>query len=218
MKIVVHHLQYSRSTRMLWLLEELGLDYELVTYERDANFRAPPEMAKIHPLGRAPIVVVDGEPLVESGAVTEALVDIADGKLRPTDPAGLRRFRFWMHYAEGSVMPPLLARLLMDKVKEAKLPFFIKPIAKKIADKVDDNYAGPEIDRHFSYIESQLAKSDYFCGAEFTAADVQMYYPIEGGLARRAGHRPKAEAWLARVKERPALKAALEKGGPVVPS
>lgn len=217
MSLVVHHLNYSRSTRILWLLEELGLDYEIQRYERDPKtFRAPPELAKVHPLGRAP-VVTDGElVLAESGAIVEYLVD-KTGQLGPQTPDERIRFRFFLHYAEGSVMPPLLVRLLMSKVKTAPLPFFIKPIARQIASKVEENYSDGEIDRHFTFLDAELAEREWLLGDRLTAADIQMLYPLEAGLSRGAGDRPNIAAWLARVQARPAYQRAMEKGGPLVP-
>lgn len=217
MSLTVHHLNLSRSTRILWLLEELGLDYEITRYERDPRTsRAPPELALVHPLGRAP-VVTDGElVLAESGAIVEYFVE-KTGRLGPETPEERVRFRFFLHYAEGSVMPPLLVRLLMSKVKAAPLPFFIKPIASKVASKVEQNYSDGEIDRHFTFLDQELSTREWLLGDRLTAADIQMLYPLEAGLSRGAGDRPHIRAWLDRVQARPGYQRALEKGGPLVP-
>lgn len=218
MTITVHHLEHSRSLRILWLLEELELDYEVQLYARDPQtMRAPPELAKIHPLGRAPIVV-DGEGvvLVESGAIIEHFVEAA-ARLRPEDPEGRRRFRFWLHYAEGSAMPPLLVQLIMDRLKDAPVPFFIRPLVRGIAKKVESSYSGPELTRHLGFIERSLGESPYFAGDSFSAADIQMIYPVLAGLRRGSEPMPKAEAWVRRIESRDAYQRALERGGPALP-
>ncbi|MFT7579810.1 MAG: glutathione S-transferase [Myxococcota bacterium] len=216
MNILVHHLQYSRSIRALWMLEELGLDYEIKHYKRNPKtFRAPPELTQAHPLGRAPVVELDGLVLAESGAILEHLAErFPDAGLRPTEPEAFQRFRFFLHYAEGSVMPPLLMKLITGKLRTSPMPFFIKPIAKSIAGKIDDNYAGPEAKRHAAFIESELASRTYFCGDAFTAADIQMSYPVSAALSRGVGGLPNTQVWLDRVTARPAYIRAVEKGGP----
>jgi glutathione S-transferase len=217
LSLTVHHLNYSRSTRILWLLEEMGLEYEIQRYERDPRtFRAPPELARVHPLGRAPVVTDGDLVLAESGAIVEYFVD-KTGLLGPQTDEERVRFRFFLHYAEGSVMPPLLVRLLMSKVKTAPVPFFIKPIARQIASKVEGAYSDGEIDRHFTFLDAELAGREWLLGDRLTAADVQMLYPLEAGLSRGAGDRPNIAAWLRRVQARPAYQRAMEKGGPLVP-
>jgi glutathione S-transferase len=216
MAIVVHHLMHSRSLRVLWLLEELGLDYELVRYERDANFRAPPSLEKAHPLGRAPVVVVDGLVLAESGAILEHFAD-REQRLRPTSPEALREYRFFLHYAEGSAMPPLLVQLLVERVRSAPMPALVKPIARRIASEIERNYSGPAIERHFGFVERSLSERAYFAGSEFSAADIQMFYPVEAALARSKDAWPLLRAWRARVTARPAYRHAEEKGGPALP-
>lgn len=217
MSITVHHLEFSRSTRILWLLEELGLPYEVQRYARNPKtFRAPPELARVHPLGRAPVVADGDLVLAESGAIVEYFVD-KTGDLGPDTAEERLRYRFFLHYAEGSVMPPLLVRLLMSKVREAKLPFFIKPIARQIATKVEENYSDGEIERHFTFLDAELSQRPWLAGDRFTGADVQMLYPIEAGLSRGAGERPHVQAWLDRVQGRPAYQRAIEAGGPLVP-
>jgi glutathione S-transferase len=215
MTILVHHLELSRSLRVLWLLEELGLPYEMREWKRDNAFRAPAEATKIHPLGRFPMVEVDGRVLVESGAILEYFGE-REHKLVPQSEEERLRHRFFMHYAEGSAMPPLLVQLILDKMKSAKLPFLIKPIVKGVAARVEKGYSMPEMERHFGFIDAELSKRPYFAGDTFTLADIQMAYPIEAGIARGAGTRPNIEAWRARVTQREAYQRAREKGGPVV--
>lgn len=216
MPIVVHHLMYSRSLRILWLLEELGLDYELVRYERDAGFRAPASLEKAHPLGRAPVVEVDGLVLAESGAIIEHFAD-REGRLRPASPEGLRRYRFFLHYAEGSAMPPLLVQLLVERVRSAPMPMLVKPIARRIAEEIERNYSAPAIERHFGFIDRALSEHAWFAGDELTGADVQMLYPVEAALRRGGGQWPQLCAWRDRVKARDAYRRAEQKGGPAMP-
>jgi glutathione S-transferase len=207
MTIIVHHLENSRSQRVLWLLEELGLDYEVRRYERNpSTMLAPPELAQVHPLGKSPVIedTADGNRVVaETGAIVEYLVDKADGRLGP--PANREdalRYRFWLHYAEGSLMPPLLVKLVLGRV-----PLLGGRAQKRIQ---------PMIDRHLDYVESELDQRPYFAGAEFTAADVMMSFPLEAARAR-AGldvTRPATLGWLDRIHQRPAYEAALGRGGP----
>jgi len=217
MSIKVHHLNYSRSLRVLWLLEELGLDYSIEDWERDADFRAPSAAARVHPLGRFPMVEVDGRVLAESGAVLEYFAD-REGKLRPIDESENLECTFFLHYAEGSAMPPLLVRLILDRVRAAPLPFFIKPIARGIADKVDASYTKPALDLHLGFVERTLAERTYFAGETFSIADIQMFYPVEGALSRAGGERPHMSAWRERVTSRLAYQRAEARGGMAVPS
>ncbi|MFT4198602.1 MAG: glutathione S-transferase [Pseudoxanthomonas sp.] len=218
--ITVHHLQHSRSHRVLWLLEELGLDYALVRYRRDPQtLLAPPELRRIHPLGKSPVVVDGGEVLAESGAILETLVERYDAarRLAPSPgTADARRYRYWLHYAEGSLMPPLLVSLVASRIRAASMPFFARPIARAIADKVQAGFAGPQLKLHLDYLEDELAQRPWFAGHDFSAADIQMSYPLvaagdRGGL----GERPQLAAFLQRIQARPAYQWALHKGGPV---
>jgi len=216
--LTVHHLNNSRSQRVLWLLEELGLDYEIKFYERDAKtMLAPPELRSVHPLGKSP-VVTDGElNLAESGAIVEYLIEqYGSGRLIPEPASAQRlRYRYWMHYAEGSFMPPLLLKLVFDQIAKAKMPFFAKPIAKGIAAKATGGFVQPQINRHLDYLEAELGKSTWFAGEELTGADIQMSFPLEAASVRGGlnASRPRLMAWLARIHERPAYKRALERGG-----
>jgi len=218
--ITVHHLNNSRSQRVLWLLEELGLPYEVVRYQRDAKtMLAPPELKKVHPLGKSPVVTTDeGMTLAESGAIIETLVEhYGDGRLSPAPgtPEALR-YRYWLHYAEGSAMPPLLLKLMFDRVEKAKMPFFARPIAKGIADKARAAFILPSLKTHLDFMEGELGKSEWFAGDTFTGADIQMSFPVEAARARGGldASRPKLMAWLERIHARPAYARALERGGP----
>lgn len=218
-EIVVHALEKSRATRILWLLEELGVAYTIRSYARDKNFRAPPELRAIHPLGKSPVVTVDGEVLAESGAIIEELVDtLGDGRLRPElGTPERRRYRYWLHYAEGSLMTPLLVKLITSRIRTAKVPFFVKPIARGIADKTDGNYTDPELQTHFAHIEAHLGEHDYFAGDAFSAADIQMAYGLVAGVDRAGlgGEVPNIAGWIDRIKGRDAYARAVEAGGPM---
>jgi glutathione S-transferase len=217
--ITVHHLNNSRSQRVLWLLEELGLPYEIKHYERDkATMLAPPELRTVHPLGKSPVITDDALTVAESGAILEYLVDrYGQGRLKPAaDSADALRYRYWMHYAEGSAMPPLLMKLIFDRIERGPMPFFIKPIAKGISAKVKSSFIQPALTSHLDFMEAELAKSAWFAGAEFSAADVQMSFPLEAAASRGglAADRPRLMDFLQRIHARPAYQRALERGGP----
>ena len=217
--ITVHHLQNSRSQRVLWLLEELGLDYTVQRYERDPQtMLAPPELRAVHPLGKSPVVVDGGDVLAESGAIIETLVERHDqaGRLAPPlGSAGRVQWRYWLHYAEGSLMPPLLMSLVFSRIKQAPMPFFAKPVARSIVAKAMGGFIGPQIKLHADYLESQLATRDWFVGDAFTAADIQLSFPVEALSARSGlGKHPRLQAWLERIHAREAYRRALDKGGP----
>ena len=217
--ITVHHLENSRSQRVLWLLEELGLAYEVKRYARDPKtMLAPPELAAVHPLGKSPVITDGKVTVAESGAIVEYLLDTyGQARLRP--PPGTaegRQFTYWLHFAEGSAMPPLLMKLVFDKVRTAPVPFFIKPVVKAIADKVTKSFIAPNLERQFDFMEAELAKRPWFAGAKFSAADIQMSFPIEAAAARAGldASRPRLMDWLERIHARPAYQRALEVGGP----
>ncbi len=216
--IVVHHLNNSRSQRVLWLLEEMGLEYDIKRYERDKKtMLAPPELRKIHPLGKSPVLTDGDLTLAESGAIIEYLVErYGDGCFAPTRqlPAYLR-YRYWLHYAEGSLMSPLLLKLVFDKIETSPMPFFVKPIAKAISGKAKSSFIMPQISTHLDYLEAELGKAEWFVGNDFTAADVQLSFPIEAAAARGGldASRPKLMDYLQRIHARPAYQRALERGG-----
>lgn len=204
--ITVHHLENSRSQRVLWMLEELGLAYEVKRYERDkATMLAPPELRAVHPLGKSPVIVDDETSLTiaETGAIVEYLVAKAQGRLGPQgDPASALRHKYFLHYAEGSLMPPLLIKLVLGRV-----PLFGKAAQKRIQ---------PMIDVHLDFVESELASRPWFAGEAFSAADIMMSFPLEAARDRAGlgASRPATIAWLDRIHARPAYQAALERGGP----
>ncbi|MBX3643728.1 MAG: glutathione S-transferase [Rubrivivax sp.] len=217
--ITVHHLEHSRSQRVLWLLEELALPYQIQHYKRDPKTSlAPPELRRVHPLGKSP-VISDGEHTVaESGAIIEYLVERhGHGRLRPPAGSDARlRYTYWLHFAEGSAMPPLLLTLVFDKVKSAPMPFFVKPIARGIAGKVMSGFVTPNLKSQLDFMEAELQQRPWFAGDEFSAADVQMSFPLEAA-AQRAGldaSRPRLMDFLKRIHARSAYQRALQRGGP----
>ena len=218
--ITVHHLNNSRSQRVLWLLEELELPYDIVRYERDPKtMLAPPELRKVHPLGKSPVVTTDeGLVLAESGAIIETLIERhGQGRLAPAaGSAEALRYRYWLHYAEGSAMPPLLLKLIFDRIESSKMPFFVKPVARMIAGKAKAGFVAPNLKTHLDFMEGELSQGAWFAGPEFTGADIQMSFPVEAARARGGlvASRPRLMAWLERIHARPAYRRALERGGP----
>ncbi|CAD6542900.1 hypothetical protein LMG28727_04076 [Paraburkholderia kirstenboschensis] len=214
--LTVHHLNNSRSQRVLWLLEELGVPYEVKRYERDPKtMLAPPELRAVHPLGKSPVVTDDGLTIAESGAIIEYLVEkYGQGRFAPAQGTPERlRYTYWLHYAEGSAMPPLLLKLIARHIASAPMPFFAKPIARKIAATLQTSFVDPQLKLHFGYIEKELAKSQWFAGDEFTAADVQMSFPLEAATAQGGMALPAVTAFLQRIHARAAYQRALERGG-----
>jgi len=216
--IVVHHLNNSRSQRILWLLEELGLPYEVKRYQRDAKtMLAPRGLRAVHPLGKSP-VISDGEvTLAESGAIVEYLAArYGSGNLVPKENTPERlRYTYWMHFAEGSMMPPLLLKLIFDRIESGPMPFFVKPVARGIAQRAKGMMVTPNLERLLTFMESELGTREWFAGPAFSAADIQMSFPLEAASARGGldEKRPKLWAFLKRIHERPAYQRALEKGG-----
>lgn len=217
--ITVHHLKNSRSTRIIWLLEELGLDYELKTYDRDGKTNlAPPEIKALHPLGKAPLLTDKGETYAETGAIVDYILDTyGDGNLRPKIGAPERAaYNYWFHAAEGSLMPLLVMGLFFGKMETAP-PFFMRPFIKPVTGQVRKLYLTPTTQNLFNYIEAELGKSVWFAGAHVTAADIMMSFPLEAA-AGRAGlneNYPNVQAYLKRLRALPAYQRAIETGGEI---
>ncbi len=216
--ITVHHLAQSRSQRVLWLLEELGLDYEIAPYLRDpATQQAPAALREAHSLGKAP-VIVDGETTVaESGAIIEYLVGKfgKDSGLRPPEGSPDRlRYTYWLHYAEGSAMTPLLLGQAFARLPETSMPFFMRPIAARVARSMYRTRIRPQIAVHLDFMEAALDKSQWFAGAAFSAADIQMSFPVEAIVAHfgPGAHRRRLVHWLIRIHARPAYQRAIANG------
>ncbi|WGS52115.1 glutathione S-transferase [Paraburkholderia sp. D15] len=216
--LTVHHLNNSRSQRVLWLLEELGVPYEIKRYQRDPKtMLAPPELRAVHPLGKSPVITDEGQTIAESGAIVEYLIGkYGQGRFAPAPgtPEHLR-YTYWLHYAEGSAMPPLLLKLVALRIASAPMPFFAKPIARKIAGTLQSSFIDPQLKLHLGYIDKELSATGWFVGDDFTAADVQMSFPLEAATARggMAGQIPAIDAFLKRIHARPAYQRALERGG-----
>ena len=215
--IVVHHLNNSRSQRVLWLLEELGVPYEVKRYERNAQtMLAPPELLAIHPLGKSPVITDGDKTIAETGAIIEYVIEnYGQGRLIP--PAGTPerlRYTYWLHYAEGSAMTPLLLKLVFTALP-ARAPGLLRGLVKAVAAKAQSGFIDPQLKSHIDYWDAELSKTAWFAGPDFTAADIMMSFPLEAGASRAgAGSRPKVRAFLDRIHARPAYRKALERGGP----
>jgi len=225
--LTVHHLETSRSQRILWLLEELGVPYELRVYRRNPATRlAPPELKAVHPLGKSPVVTDDGLTVAESGAIIEYLVEkyghLGRGELAQLQPAPgtpeSRECRYWMHYAEGSLMNWLVMKLVFVTIPTRPMPFFARPIARAICNNVQAQLVAPNLQSALAFIEAHLAKHRWFAGDSITMADFQMSFPVEALLSRAstAGSVPQLRAYHARMRARPAYQRAEAKGGPTV--
>ena len=220
--ITLHHLNNSRSQRILWLLEELGCGYRVVKYQRDPRtLLAPPELRRVHPLGKSPVITDGTHTLAESGAIIEYLLDShGSGRLRPAPGTAERlRYTYWLHYAEGSAMPPLLMKLVFRRLSGPPVPALIRPIVRAVASRTQQRFIDPQLRMHLDYWEGELGKSAWFAGDEFTAADIQMSFPVEAALARAGipfGER--VSAFLERIHARPAYQRALQAGGEFRPA
>jgi glutathione S-transferase len=217
--ITVHHLERSRSQRVLWLLEELGLDNELRMYERDRKtMLAPSSLRDVHPLGKSPVVVDGDRTIAESGAILEYLAERHGGdKLVPArgTPEHLR-YTYWMHYAEGSLMPLLVLKLVAERIRTTPVPFFIRPITRNISGRLGAGFVDPQISRHLNFVERDLGGRPWFAGDAMTLADIQMSYPIEAADGRMGlGDRPNLVRFLETIRARPAYQRALARGGPI---
>lgn len=216
--ITVHHLENSRSQRIVWLLEELGIDYEIKRYGRDKQTGlAPPELLDVHPLGKAPVIADGNRTIAESGAIIEYLMyEYDDGRLRPEEGTDERlAYNYWLHYAEGSFAPLMILSLVLSRIEEAPMPFFLKPVAKGIAGKVRDSYLDANVSKNLAFMEGTLKKSRWFCGNMFSAADVQMSFALEAAEVRTnlTDDYPHLAAFLETIRARPAYRRALDKGG-----
>lgn len=216
--LTLHHLNNSRSQRILWLLEELGVEYKIERYQRDSVTNlAPDSLRSVHPLGRSPVLSTPNGAIAESGAIIEYLIhNHSETHFKtPTEPEALQQYWFWLHFAEGSLMPPLVANLVLEKARQkGSKPFFIKPITNKLVDGILNAYYGPNLAQSLRYVESYLSKNDWFAGDAPTGADVQMIFPLESLVASgRAKDFAAIQSYVKRVHSREAYKAALEKGG-----
>jgi glutathione S-transferase len=215
--IIIHHLNNSRSQRILWMCEEIGIDYQIKHYQRDSKTQlAPQELFDVHPLGKSPVITDGDVTVAESGAIIEYLAQNYGKDLIPelgTDE--YRQYIYWLHFAEGSLMPQMLLKLIFDKIKTSPMPFFVKPIAKGIANKVIDGYVGPNIKSNMKFIENHLNENIWFTGDKLSGADIQMSFPLEAAMAgNKSGGYPAIQKYVDKIHSRSAYKKALEKGGP----
>lgn len=215
--LLVHYLEDSRAHRILWLLEELGVEYEIKTYKRGADMSAPASLKDVHPLGKSPVIEDDGTIVAESAVILEYLIDKygADTTLRPTPGTDAAlRYRYWMHYSEGSAMPLLVMKLVFTKIPD-RAPLILKPLMKKVFAAVSAQLTDPQLKAHGEFWEKELSRDGWFAGPEFTAADIMMSFPIETGMERIPyDERPDAlYAYLEAIHQRPAYRRALQRGG-----
>jgi glutathione S-transferase len=216
--ITVHHLNNSRSQRVLWLLEELEVPYEIIRYQRQPDMRAPPTLRAVHPLGKSPVITDEGRTIAESGAIAEYLVEhYGEGRMAPERGSDERfRYTYWLHYAEGSLMPLLFLKLVFGVIAQRPMPFIIKPVVRGLTSKVDEGLIAPQLELHYQFVEDELGKSAWLAGEELTAADVQMSFPLEAATGRGGVDRqryPRIHAFVERVHARPAYQRALSRGG-----
>lgn len=214
--ITVHYLENSRAHRILWLLEELGAPFEVRNYKRAPDMRAPDALQRIHPLGKSPVIEDNGKVIAESGAIIEYLIETHGGEsLRPPQGSDARlRYRYWLHYAEGSAMPLLVMKLIFSKLP-GQVPFLLKPLAALISKAVSAKLIDPQLDDHVAFWNAELSRDGWFAGPDFTAADIAMSFPIEAGLTRidAKGDLSAIHAYVAAIRARPAYQRALKRGG-----
>ena len=217
--LLIHHLNNSRSQRVLWLLEELAVPYDICHHQRDAKtMLAPPALLAVHPLGKSPVLVDGDTTVAETGAIVEYILErFGNGRMQPAPGTPeAQRHRYWLHFAEGSAMPPLLFKLVFDEVAKAPMPFFVKPIAKAISQKVLAALVWPNLRRQFDFIEAELGKSNWLAGDALSGADIMMSFPLEAAVARAGldARHPRMLDFVKRVHARPAYQRALQRGGP----
>lgn len=209
--LILHHLEQSRSFRILWALEELGLDYRIQFYRRLPNFSGPPELKAAHPLGKAPVLTDGGQGIAESAVILQHLQESYDaaGLFKPADASARQQYRYWMHYAEASLMPLLVMQLVMNNVPQ-HAPWLIRQVARKISAGVKAGFVQPRLKDHIDFLEGYLAEHDYFAG-QFSFADIQMSFPLQALQLRSPGKYPHIQAFLQRISSRPAFQQALRK-------
>jgi glutathione S-transferase len=216
--IIVHYLENSRAHRVLWLLEELGLTYDIRRYPRGSDMRAPEALKKIHPLGKSPIIEDNGVVIAESGAIFDYLLrTYGRGGLSASESAQDQRdYVYWMNYAEGSAMPLLVMTVIFRTIPR-QLPFFLRPLGKMISSGVEAKLLQPQLNDHVAFWEKSLGRTGWFAGDQLTAADIMMSFPVETAVTRApAADHPAIKQFLQAIRARPAYRSALEKGGPYI--
>ncbi|MEN8367885.1 glutathione S-transferase family protein [Acinetobacter bereziniae] len=211
--ITLHHLDQSRSLRIIWALEELGLEYEIKHYKRLPTFAAPPELKAVHPLGKSPVLTDGDLTIAESAVILDYLQTTYDSKnqFKPQNPQDLMQYNYWMHYAEGSLMPYLVMTLVMTNMPK-HVPFLIRPIAKKISEGVRGGFINPRLKEHSAFLEDYFSQHDYAAG-EFSFADIQMSFPVIAMQQRTQNKMPQIAAYGERIQQRPAYQRAKAKSG-----
>ncbi|MCH4248780.1 MAG: glutathione S-transferase [Acinetobacter populi] len=212
--LTLHHLQHSRSMRILWALEELGLDYQLKYYQRLPNMSAPPELKQIHPLGKAPILTDDDKVIAESAVILDYLQANFDTsqQFKPQSGEALNQYQYWMHYAEGSLMPYLVFTLVMEQLGGKSVPLLARPLTKIVGQQVQNQFSKPRLKEHIAFLEQHLAKHLYFTGDQFSFTDIQMSFPLQAlVMAQKGKPLPNIQDYLARIEQRPALQIARQK-------
>ncbi|ASP40142.1 glutathione S-transferase [Bacterioplanes sanyensis] len=217
--IVLHHLEHSRSQRILWLLEELGVEYEIKRYQRNKDtYLAPESLKQVHPLGKSPVITDGEQTIAESGLIVEYLIRrYGRERFMPEENSDdYWQYLYWMHYAEGSLMPLMVMSLIFTRIETAPMPFFVKPIAKGIVGKVRAGFIHPNVDTHMQHIEQHLATHHWFVGEQLSGADIQMIFPLEAALNRgvKAENYPNIQRFVHQVHQLDSYKTALQKGGP----
>lgn len=212
--LTLHHLEYSRSMRILWALEELDLSYTLKNYKRLPSMSAPPELKKIHPLGKAPILTDDDMVIAESAVILDYLQSEYDAAqhFKPQDKKANNDYQYWMHYAEGSLMPYLVFTLVISQLESKKVPFVVRPMTKVIGQQLQNQFSKPRIKEHVAFLEHHLSQHEYFAGDQFSFADIQMLFPLEALASRQSEIKtPQIEKFIHRMNQRDALKRAKQK-------
>jgi len=216
--ITVHHLNNSRSQRVLWMLEELEVPYQIKRYQRESTMLAPDALKKVHPLGKSPVITDENRVIAESGAILEYLAERydAENRLKLNDEDERLQARYWLHYAEGSLMPLLVMKLIFSRMGKPPVPWLLRPIGNAFGKGVQKGYLDKQLATHREFIEQHLASHAWFAGEQFSIADVQMSFPIQALTARGgAANSPAIQAWLAKVQNRAAWQRALQQGGEV---
>ncbi|OYZ18924.1 MAG: glutathione S-transferase [Bdellovibrio sp. 28-41-41] len=217
--ITVHHLDHSRSNRVLWLLEELELPYEIRVYKRnEKTMLAPKELKDIHPLGKSPVLEDGSIKIAESGAIIAYLLETyGNGRLQPKpNSADWRHFQYFLHYAEGSLMPLLLLGLVFSRISKPPVPIFIRPFARLLEIGMQQKLIGPQYKSNFEFLDKELSSRPWFAGESFSAADIQMSYPLEAAASRGlTNSKANITKWIKAIQSRPAYQRAIARGGPV---
>lgn len=218
--ITLHHLDHSRSHRVIWLLEELDIPWQMVTWQREKSLQAPPGLKKIHPLGKAPVIEDNEKVIAESAVILEYLQEKYDplNRFKPQHPADICNYRYWMHYAEGSLMPLLLVQLMLERLGSPPVPWIIRPVGRALAGGIKAKWLNSQLICHAQFLEQHLSQRLWFAGEHFSVADIQMSYPVLALLAHNETlHLPALASWRNNIQERDAFQAAIQKGGPLFP-